>query len=399
VLRLAFLLALSCQNAVQPPGDAADPKGTGPSVLGHARAVASPDGRLLAVGCEDGSVRVVDLDARQQRWCLQGHGSPVAYIAFDERGGRLAAAAGDEVISWDVVHGVRQARLPLDPADTSYMLSGARVPSTLAYQPGGEHLLTRIRSQATVWDLSSGRRVLELESGGAPPGHVAWGPHGELAVGGLDRRISLFDPDLEPIGALEAPGPVRFLAFDPYGEQLVSAGDDLSATLWDLRRRRVLKTLPHDDVMDPIMVGDYVGHASFSADGRTLLTATSAPWVVCRWDVLSGRRTWVHDYGGGNPSPVEAFFTGTEDYVVVTGGISQLLSASTGLAVEDTPGTRLGTVPGTDLVFRPRGDGVEVSRCLPRSPDGAAADAQVLQPLFTYAPCESGAWRLDHHDR
>src|SRR5690606_16305581 len=63
-------------------------------VTGEVRALSySPDGRFLAVGREDGSVRLVGMRNLQEVGVLHGHTSAVVRLAFSPDGRLLAALA------------------------------------------------------------------------------------------------------------------------------------------------------------------------------------------------------------------------------------------------------------------------------------------------------------------
>ena len=66
----------------------------------------SPDGKLLATGSWDNTVKLWDVDKGKELKTLIGHSKGVEYLAFSSDGSRLVTGALDRtLIVWDVESG------------------------------------------------------------------------------------------------------------------------------------------------------------------------------------------------------------------------------------------------------------------------------------------------------
>ncbi|EGW05814.1 WD repeat-containing protein 3 [Cricetulus griseus] len=65
----------------------------------------SPDGLHLAVGYEDGSIRIFSLLSGEGNITFNGHKAAITSLKYDQLGGRLASGSKDtDVIIWDVIN-------------------------------------------------------------------------------------------------------------------------------------------------------------------------------------------------------------------------------------------------------------------------------------------------------
>uniref|UniRef100_A0A4W3GL16 WD repeat-containing protein 3 n=1 Tax=Callorhinchus milii TaxID=7868 RepID=A0A4W3GL16_CALMI len=65
----------------------------------------SPDGRHLAVGYEDGSIRIFNIMTGESNVTFNGHKSSVSILNYDSLGARLVSGSKDtEIIVWDIVN-------------------------------------------------------------------------------------------------------------------------------------------------------------------------------------------------------------------------------------------------------------------------------------------------------
>src|SRR5262249_59386680 len=106
----------------------------------------SPDGKVLAAGTEDGNLELWDVGARKRRLTLQAHFAPAVALAYSPDGKMLATGAG-----WNTSRG--QGGVKVWDVTSEPPRIASQIPHSLcvAFSPDSKLLATCIWGGANVW--------------------------------------------------------------------------------------------------------------------------------------------------------------------------------------------------------------------------------------------------------
>ncbi|HLK56497.1 MAG TPA: AAA-like domain-containing protein [Chthonomonadaceae bacterium] len=194
----------------------------------------SPDGKILALGTEDGKAILWDTTSGRQIAPIPVNMHPinnsdVAALAFSPDGRRLAAASGDPalVTVLDIASGrqIKQFK----------HTNGAR--RGLAFSPDGKMLAAaNWQGRVYLWDLVTNKLKSVWWAHAKPVNDVAFSPDGKtLATASEDDTVKLWNvlTQREMVTLTGPKGSVTSIAFSPDGNQLAALSqDDKKVWVW-----------------------------------------------------------------------------------------------------------------------------------------------------------------------
>lgn len=274
--------------------------------------VFSADGRTIASGSRDGTIRLWDKGSGRARTTLQGHTAIVGALVFSRDGKTLASADWDGVVRlWTVETGKVRATIRAHSWPVS----------SLAFSPDGRTLASG-SDDGTIklWEVITEKERATLRAHGREEVcKIAFSPDGKtLASGSINRTIKLWNlASGKERATWHARSPVLCVAFTPDGRALASGGFDGTASLWEVatgKERQFISKAPFAGLSfapspaveagklperpsPPQAARVGVTALAVSPDGRTLTWAHNGGTAKL-WDIPSGKERvalqWRH---------------------------------------------------------------------------------------------------------
>ncbi len=223
----------------------------------------SADGGQLIAGCNDGSVRIWQLDSLTLSRVIEAHESPVLYLAVTPGGATLASVALDKSIRfWGVRPEANPQLAPLSWAG----LPGSRL-SAVGTLFGGLHF------------FALNREIDKLTCNEEPIRGLNYLPNGTLLTGG-QGGLTLWNVQArEPLRQI-ASGSITCLAVDSVGRVAVTGDNNGVVRLWNLEsgQEMVMAAGPMWPPREIAVV-----------PGGTRIAIAYGAGPILQWDLASGK--------------------------------------------------------------------------------------------------------------
>ena len=144
----------------------------------------SPDGKQIASGSSDKSVRIWDAATGKQLTELAGHNDTVYSVSWSPDGKRIVSGSKDNTVRiWDAVTGKQLTEL----------IGHTDIVRSVSWSPDGKRIASGGNDTVRIWDAVTGKQLTELAGHERFVYSVSWSPDGKrIASGSFDNTVRVW---------------------------------------------------------------------------------------------------------------------------------------------------------------------------------------------------------------
>ena len=339
----------------------------------------SPDGRWLASGGDDRSVKLWNIATGQMLRSIDEHPGKIAALAISPDGQRIATSYlfDDKTIKvWRSDTGalLKTLNLPDPQAQTdglAFAADGTLIanayrqiyrfdidggpktgpvgragaqsyfPTNMALSPDGKLIAfvyseEKSRIRTAIFNAATGAQIRTLDSPASPglTRDIRFSPDGRLLAVPKEKAIRIWDLSSGNQRTLSSDQDVSQVAWGLDGSRLYSVGSNHGIDVWDVARGTVQKRIKSPSSDDD--GADFRSAIAVSPDGKTIATATIQKQIDL-WDAATGApiRTMEGNIAVQTFSNLES--APHDQWAVPIGGQLRFWSSETGQLVRNIP--------------------------------------------------------------
>lgn len=289
--------------------------------VGHTKAIVqatfSPDGKTVATGSQDKTVKIWNVSTGKLLANLKGHRGEIKSLFFNAQGDRiLTTAILDSVAKlWDAKTGLLIKDLS---TGSSYLEFGF-------FSPDGKRIMLSTSGGVPVlFDAIDGLPASILKKASRYIESAAFSPDSKnLVTAGSGRNPEIFDTETgELLLSLKGhAGYLELVKYTPDGNLIISSSGDNTIKVWDAKTG--------------VMRYDLVGHLSaaislnVSPDGKKLASYALSDQSAKLWNLETG--ILIAELGGNYLGLNSVSFSQDSKTVLTTGAETKIWDANTGI--------------------------------------------------------------------
>lgn len=229
----------------------------------------SPDGKRLASGSADNTIKIFDIESGKEVQEFTGHQGSISDLSWNPDGKKLASAAKDKTIKiWDLEKNQEIDSIPGHDNGQMY----------IKWSPNGEYLATDNTYNSIIIFTKDIQTVHVLEEHEQIITCIVWSPDSKyIATGSFDCSIKIWDIETGSVikTLSDHTKGILTIAWNSNGKVLISGAMDKTIKMWDVETGKLLKNLTDH--------GDDVNYLTWRSDSQYFVSC-SADCTLKIWD-------------------------------------------------------------------------------------------------------------------